>query len=169
MLSELKAQARNEPTAVLERIDPAMARAMMETAFANTTGDGPVSENFDGDRAAALCRIRALPPGGVLEPFPVHDEKARRTLVGEFLKDHPDMPAEPVRGIIDYGCDHDLGRPLRVSPAKLDQLVLTPTRISLEAVLPAWTRWAAARQNLPKEAQKALAEIADEHAALTES
>lgn len=50
------------------------------------------------------------------------------------------------------------GRPLRVSPAELDQLLLTPTRFPLEAVLPAWTRWAAARQNLPEEAQKALAE-----------
>jgi hypothetical protein len=166
VLSELKAHAPDEPAAVLETIDPAMARALLEAAFANTTGDAPVSENFGGDRAAALRRVRALPPGGVLDPLPVHDEKARQALVGEFLKDHPDMPAEPVRWIVDYGCDHDLGRPLRVSPAKLDQLILTPTRFSLETVLPIWTRWAAARQHLPEEAQKALAEMADEHAAL---
>ncbi|GAA1797558.1 IS1096 element passenger TnpR family protein [Actinomadura chokoriensis] len=168
VLSELKAQASTEPAAVLEPIDPAVARALMETAFANTTADAPVSENFGGDRAAALCRIRALPLGGVLEPVPVHDEEARRALVAEFLNDHPDVPAEPVRWIVDHGCDHDLGRPLRVSPAKLDQLLLTPTRFPLEAVLPAWTRWAAARQNLPEEARKALAEIADEHAAAME-
>ncbi|MEU5987648.1 DUF6398 domain-containing protein [Spirillospora sp. NPDC047418] len=168
VLSELKAQVATEPAAVLEPIDPATARALMETAFANTTADAAVSENFGGDRAAALCRIRGLPPGGVLEPVPVHDEEARRALVAGFLNDHPDMPAEPVRWIVDYGCDHDLGRPLRVSPAKLDQLLLTPTRFPLDAVLPTWTRWAAARQNLPEEAQKALAEIADEHAALME-
>ncbi|MEU8797743.1 DUF6398 domain-containing protein [Spirillospora sp. NPDC048819] len=166
VLGEVRAQVSAEPTTVLESVDPAVARALLETAFANTTGSSPVSEDFAGERALALSRVRALPAGGVLEPTPMHDDQARQQLVDDFLKDHPGLPADVVRGIIDFGCDHDLGRPLRVSPAKLDQLVFIPALWPIEDVLPAWTRWAAARQDLPDPARTALAAIADEHAAL---
>ncbi|WP_207946352.1 DUF6398 domain-containing protein [Actinomadura sp. 7K507] len=166
LLSEVKAQQSRDPATVFEPVDPAIARALLETAFADTTDSAPVSEDFASGRALALSRVRALPAGGVLEPSPVHDDEARQRLVDAFLEDNPGLPPGIVRGIIDYGCDHDLGRPLRVSPAKLDHLTLIPALSSIGDVLPAWTRWAAARQDLPEPARKALAEIADEQAEL---
>ncbi|MFD0684739.1 hypothetical protein [Actinomadura fibrosa] len=50
-----------------------------------------------------------------------------------------------VRAIVDYGCDYDVGRPLRISPAKLDapveEVIGTPAELrALAKVLPSWTR-----------------------------
>ncbi|TDQ48218.1 hypothetical protein [Actinorugispora endophytica] len=62
--------------------------------------------------------------------------------------------------IIDYGCDADFGRPLRVSPRKVETFMLEwlPRRVVLlpeeqEAmphVLAAWIRWAGPFQGLPE-------------------
>ncbi|GLU48042.1 hypothetical protein [Nocardiopsis ansamitocini] len=62
--------------------------------------------------------------------------------------------------IIDYGCDADFGRPLRMSPRKVDAFMLNwlPRRVVLlpeeqEAmphVLAAWIRWAGPFQGLPE-------------------
>jgi hypothetical protein len=60
--------------------------------------------------------------------------------------------------IIDYGCDRDFGRPLRVSPAKAETFLLDwlPRKAVLSRaeqdamphVLLAWTRWAGKRAGL---------------------
>ena len=57
--------------------------------------------------------------------------------------------------IIDYGCDQDFGRPLRMSPAKVDTFLLDwlPRKVVLSRaeqeamphVLLAWVRWAGRR------------------------
>lgn len=67
--------------------------------------------------------------------------------------------------IIDYGCDQDFHRPLRVSPEKVERFLLDwlPRKVMLsyeeqEAmphVLAAWTRWAGRRSGLPSEAIRA--------------
>ena len=54
--------------------------------------------------------------------------------------------------IIDYGCDQDFGRPLRMSPAKVQTFLLSwlPRKVMLSFaeqdamphVLAAWVRWA---------------------------
>src|SRR5215470_19681215 len=60
--------------------------------------------------------------------------------------------------IVDYGCDQDFGRPLRVSPAKAETFLLDwlPRKIMLipaeqhamPHVLVAWARWAGAKAGL---------------------
>ena len=64
--------------------------------------------------------------------------------------------------IVDYGCDKDFGRPLRVSPAKAETFLLDwlPRRVVLSSaeqhamphVLAAWVRWAGTRAGLGDEA-----------------
>jgi len=64
--------------------------------------------------------------------------------------------------IIDYGCAQDFGRPLRVSPAKVETFLLDwlPRKVMLlpaeqhamPHVLAAWVRWAGRRRELPPEA-----------------
>lgn len=70
--------------------------------------------------------------------------------------------------IIDYGCDQDFGRPLRMSPVKAETFLLTwlPRKVMLtpeeqEAmphVLLAWIRWAGRRRGL---GEKAVSETLD--------
>jgi hypothetical protein len=60
--------------------------------------------------------------------------------------------------IIDYGCDRDFGRPLRMSPAKVSAflldwlprkvLLLSAEQHAMPHVLAAWVRWAGRRQDL---------------------
>ncbi len=62
--------------------------------------------------------------------------------------------------IIDYGCDHDFGRPLRMSPTKVETFLLgwLPRKVMLSFaeqdamphVLAAWVRWAGRRRELPE-------------------
>jgi hypothetical protein len=60
--------------------------------------------------------------------------------------------------IVDYGCDQDFGRPLRVSPAKMEAFLLDwlPRKVMLTHseqhamphVLLSWARWAGAKSGL---------------------
>jgi hypothetical protein len=64
--------------------------------------------------------------------------------------------------IVDYGCDQDFGRPLRMSPAKAETFLLDwlPRKVMLSPaeqhamphVLAAWVRWAGARERRDPEA-----------------
>ncbi len=61
--------------------------------------------------------------------------------------------------ILDYGCERDFGRPLRMSPAKVETFLLDwlPRKVMLSAaeqhsmphVLAAWVRWSGKRRGLP--------------------
>ena len=89
----------------------------------------------------------------------------RAMLVAEFLasdeaEDLSDTQAASrcADHIIDYGCDRDFGRPLRMSPAKVATFLLDwlPRKVLLAPaeqhamphVLAAWVRWAGRRQDL---------------------
>ena len=89
----------------------------------------------------------------------------RAMLVAEFLasdeaEDLSDIKAASrcADHIVDYGCDQDFGRPLRVSPAKAETFLLDwlPRKIMLipaeqhamPHVLVAWARWAGAKSGL---------------------
>ncbi|HEX9554077.1 MAG TPA: hypothetical protein VF983_12805 [Streptosporangiaceae bacterium] len=89
----------------------------------------------------------------------------RAMLVAEFLasdeaEDLSDINAASrcADHIVDYGCDQDFSRPLRVSPAKAETFLLDwlPRKIMLipaeqhamPHVLVAWARWAGARSGL---------------------
>jgi hypothetical protein len=93
----------------------------------------------------------------------------RAMLVAEFLasdeaEDLSDIKAASrcADHIVDYGCDQDFGRPLRVSPAKAETFLLDwlPRKIMLipaeqhamPHVLVAWARWAGAKSGLDQAA-----------------
>ncbi len=89
----------------------------------------------------------------------------RAMLIAEFLasdeaEDLSDIKAASrcADHIVDYGCDQDFGRPLRVSPAKTETFLLDwlPRKVMLSPaeqhamphVLVAWARWAGAKSSL---------------------
>jgi hypothetical protein len=93
----------------------------------------------------------------------------RAMLVAEFLasdeaEDLSDTKAASrcADHIIDYGCDRDFGRPVRMSPAKVETFLLDwlPRKIMLSPaeqhamphVLAAWVRWAGRRHTVAAEA-----------------
>jgi hypothetical protein len=92
----------------------------------------------------------------------------RAMLVAEFLasdeaEDLSDTQAASrcADHIIDYGCDQDFGRPLRMSPAKVATFLLDwlPRKVlllpaeqhAMPHVLAAWVRWAGRRQGVAAE------------------
>jgi hypothetical protein len=93
----------------------------------------------------------------------------RAMLVAEFLasdeaEDLSDTKAASrcADHIIDYGCDQDFGRPLRMSPAKVETFLLDwlPRKIMLSPaeqhamphVLASWVRWAGGRHSVAADA-----------------
>jgi hypothetical protein len=169
----------------LEPLQPGQARRMLAAALVETdrASDPPVSESFAGYHAFIRARIRALPPGGPVRGTATDPPGlaagpgtagARRTawsrdrramLAAEFLasdeaEDLSDRQAASrcADHIIDYGCDRDFRRPLRMSPVKAERFLLDwlPRKVVLSAeeqeamphVLAAWVRWAGARRGL---------------------
>jgi Domain of unknown function (DUF1841) len=171
VIAQSRQGAAQDPMTVFENLPPQRARAILEDAFAATdvTLDPPVGEDFESIRALALSRIRALPAPDDAEEQSDYDDEARAAIAAEFLasaaaRDLLDREAAEVCAsfIVDFGCDYDGGRPLRVSPAKTEQFLLgwLPEHVRLSpaerdavpAVITAWVRWAAAKQGLPPEA-----------------
>ncbi len=172
--------------AEFEPLPPEHARRTLEAALATTdrTGDPPVSDSFAAYHAFIRARIRALPPGrptGMTTCPPLlgsgtHGARRqawsrdrRAMLAAEFLasdeaEDLSDRQAASrcVDRIIDFGCDQDFRRPLRMSPDKVERFLLDwlPRKVMLSQgqqeamphVLAAWTRWAGRRTGLPSEA-----------------
>jgi hypothetical protein len=166
------------------RIDPPQARRLLASALAVTesAADPPVSTSFPSYHAFIRARIRTLPPslrrsGGATPAsatwVPVTSPARRQIwrrdrramLVAQFLasdeaEDLSDREAASrcADRIVDYGCDRDFGRPLRVSPAKAETFLLDwlPRKVMLSAadqdavphVLAAWVRWAGGRSGL---------------------
>jgi hypothetical protein len=119
------------------------ARRLLESALTVTerAADPPVSSSFPSYHAFIRARVRTLPPsqasgGGMPRPGSIADpastaarrqpwRKDRRAmLVAEFLasdeaEDLSDREAASrcADHIVEYGCDQDFGRPLRMSPA----------------------------------------------------
>jgi len=161
-------------------LDPPLARRLLESALAVTdaASDPPVSASFPSYHAFIRARVRTLPPargavpwppggsgGGVAARRQAWRKDRRAMLVAEFLasdeaEDLSDRSAASrcADHIVDYGCDRDFGRPLRVSPAKAETFLLDwlPRRVVLSPaeqhamphVLAAWVRWAGSRTGL---------------------
>ncbi len=180
VIEQSRQGAAQDPMTVFESLPPQRARAILEDAFAATDVSvaPPVGEYFESIRALALSRIRALPEPEDIEEQPDYDDEDRAAIVAEFLaspaaRDFVDREAAEVCAsfIVDFGCDYDGGRPLRVSPAKTEQfllgwlpehVVLSPVeRAAVPAVITAWVRWAAAKQGLPPEAVTEVVEAAE--------
>ncbi|MFC4561178.1 hypothetical protein ACFO4E_04825 [Nocardiopsis mangrovi] len=175
-----------DPMATFTPLRPDRARRLLEDALRRTdlalegagerpSAAGPDSPGLIGASLAAhhallRARVRALPrrPESARAPLrPVWRRDRRATLAARFLAS--DAAAELsdsyaasrcVDHIIAYGCDVDGGRPMRVSPRKVEAFLLTwlPRRLILlpeeqEAmphVLAAWIRWAGPRTGLPE-------------------
>jgi len=159
------------------QVDAGHARHMLETALAVTDGatDPSVSGSFPSYHAFIRARIRALPPyrgrtiSGATGPRRQAWSRDRRAmLAAEFLasdeaEDLSDRGSAShcADRIIDYGCDRDFGRPLRMSPTKVETFLLSwlPRKVMLSFaeqdamphVLAAWVRWAGRRRGLAEE------------------
>jgi hypothetical protein len=150
------------PEDVFRQLDPSQARKALEQALAatNAATDPPVSETFASRHALIRSRIRALPPaaGRGLRAKRQWSKDKRALLAAEFLgsdeaEDLSDRQAASrcADHIIDFGCDQDSGRPLRMSPAKARKFLLewVPRKVMLSSadreaiplVLAAWVRF----------------------------
>jgi hypothetical protein len=147
---------------IFRQIEPPQARKALEQALAATDAatDPPVSETFASRHALIRARIRALPPpaGRGLRARRPWSRDKRALLAAEFLgsdeaEDLSDRQAASrcADHIIDFGCDQDAGRPLRMSPAKARRFLLewVPRKVMLASadreaiplVLAAWVRF----------------------------
>jgi hypothetical protein len=159
---------------VFRPLDPPDARRMLESALAATDSlaDPPVSKSFPAYHAFIRARVHTLPPaprGSTGFRRPTWRKDSRATLVAEFLasdqaEDLSDREAASrcADHIMEYGCEQDFGRPLRISPAKAETFLLDwlPRKVMLRPaeqhamphVLAAWIRWAGARSGLSEQA-----------------
>jgi hypothetical protein len=169
----------SEPFAVLDQVDPAEARRLLEDGLAATdaTWEPEVSDELRQFRALALARCRAMPePDRPAQPVPEIDSAERDAIVADFLASPhaAGLPEEAARYgarlLVDFGADYDVGRPLRVSPAKIVGFLLdwVPAKVILDEVdrdaLPdvvtAWVRWAGERTGLDSAAVAQLVDVA---------
>ncbi|HEY8480364.1 MAG TPA: hypothetical protein VIL71_11080 [Spirillospora sp.] len=170
LLDHCRREGRDNPLMRFEDLDPRDTKALLRSALdlTNATDDPPVNENFGSYHAFVRARVDILPPGGRLPQPPVYGADRRATIAARFLasdeaEDLSDRSAASrcVDLIIDYGCNHDFGRPLRVSPIKCEMFLLDwlPRKVLLSPseqeaiphVLAAWVRWAGKRTGLPEE------------------
>jgi Plasmid pRiA4b ORF-3-like protein/Domain of unknown function (DUF1841) len=179
VLRELRKTARSEPFAVLDQVDPAEARRLLEDGLAATdaTWEPEISDELRQFRALALARCRAMPePDRPAQPVPEIDDAERDAIVTEFLASPhasqlPDEAARyGARLVVDFGADYDAGRTLRVSPAKIAGFLLdwVPAKVILDevdrdalpGVVTAWVRWAGERTGLDPAAVAQLVDVA---------
>jgi hypothetical protein len=176
-----------EPTAGFAQVEPWQARRLLAGALGATeaAAGATVSASFPSYHAFIRARVRILPPTPPRGSAAVPQDPAalpeamaaatrrqvwrrdrRAMLVAEFLasdeaEDLSDREAASrcADHIVEYGCDQDFGRPLRMSPAKVEAFLLDwlPRKVMLSPgeqdaiphVLLAWVRWAGARAGMP--------------------
>lgn len=174
LLDRCRQATEDNPLMTFGPLAPGRVRPLLEEALRVTDAAAipAVSDNFAGYHAFLRSRVASLPagrrrrvppPGGGRRFGP--DERAMLTV--EFLaSDEAEAVSDRsaaghcVDHIIDYGCDQDFGRPLRVSPTKVETFLLDwlPRKVMLSPeeqdamphVLVAWVRWATARSGLPE-------------------
>ncbi|WP_248958930.1 hypothetical protein [Sphaerisporangium perillae] len=183
LLEKAGKEAAGNPMLRFEEIEPQQARALLEFAMKATAeslgrrkSPSLVSDGYSAFHAFARARIKALPPGRK-RPAPLFSEAPysrdrRAMLAAEFLAsdaaEHLSDPSAASRctdHIIDYGCDQDFNRPLRVSPTKCETFLLDwlPRKVLLDPaeqeamphVLLSWVRFAAPKTGLPEEGLRA--------------
>ncbi|WP_344589604.1 hypothetical protein [Actinomadura vinacea] len=169
LLEHCRQEGRTNPLMRFEQLDQRDTRAMLQRAleYTNDTPDAPVNESLGSYHAFVRARVNSLPPGGRLPHPPVYSRDRRATIAIRFLasdeaEELSDRSAASrcVDRIIEYGCAHDFGRPLRVSPIKCElflldwlprKVLLSPTeQEAVPHVLAAWVRWAGKRTGLPE-------------------
>jgi hypothetical protein len=173
-VSDARGPGRSEDG--FRQIDAPTARKMLEAALAATdeAEDPPVSDAFAARHAFIRARVRALPPAPG-RPVRANTARAKKTwsterralLAAEFLasdeaEDLSDRESASrcADRIIDFGCDQDSGRPMRMSPVKVQNFMLTwlPRKVMLSVadqnamphVVVAWIRWSSRKRGLPE-------------------
>ncbi|GLX03239.1 UNVERIFIED_ORG: hypothetical protein FHR35_008465 [Microbispora rosea subsp. rosea] len=183
LLEQARLEAAGNALLRFEELEPQQARALLEFAMKaaraaahGRTGPKLVSDSYSAYHAFARARVKALPPGR-MRPAPAHTEAPysrdrRAMLAAEFLASDaaenlsdPSAASRCADHIIDYGCDQDFGRPMRVSPTKCEtflldwlprKVLLTPAeQDAMPHVLSAWVRFAGPRIGLPDEGVRA--------------
>jgi hypothetical protein len=177
----LRTEADAQPLIATMQVDPAEAGPQLRAALAATdlTWKPETGEDYDEYVAIARARSRLL-PGEDVTPDPAEvDEPARQKIVEDFLGSTYAPEAVPgdvarrcARLIVDYGADHDAGRPLRVGPAKLGAFLLgwLPNTVAMDederramaAMIVGWVRWAGERTQLADHALTSLVDVATE-------
>jgi hypothetical protein len=156
------------------QVEPAQARKVLQAALDATDAaeDPPVSDSFASYHAFIRARTRVLSPAAGREPRAAKRTWAwarerRALLAAEFLasdeaEDLSDRRAASrcADRIIDFGCDQDSGRPIRMSPLKVQNFLLSwlPRKVMLSSAdqdamphtLAAWVRWAGHKRGLPE-------------------
>jgi hypothetical protein len=167
------AQAASRPEYSFRQIDASQARKTLQTALAATDDaeDPPVSDSFAARHAFIRARIRALPPAPGRAPRakrPWSTER-RALLAAEFLASDEAEELSDLQAasrctdlIIGFGCDQDSGRPMRMSPAKVQNFMLgwLPRKVLLSVadqnamphVVAAWIRWTGHKRELTEAA-----------------
>ncbi len=160
----------SRPEDGFRQIEPPQARKMLEVALATTDAaeDPPVSDTFAAKHAFIRARIRALPPThsrGQRSRRPAWSTERRALLAAEFLaSDEAEELSDRQAAsriadlIIDFGCDQDSGRPERMSPAKVQNFMLSwlPRKVLLSVAdqnamphaVDAWIRWSGRQRGL---------------------
>jgi len=174
---EASSQRGVEGKYAFRQVAAGQARHMLETALTVTdaASDPAVSESFASYHAFIRARIRALPPqaghslSSTAPRRQAWSKDRRAMLAAEFLasdeaEDLSDRGSAShcADRIIDYGCDRDFGRPLRMSPTKVETFLIKwlPRKVMLTFaeqdamphVLAAWVRWAGHRRGLAEAA-----------------
>jgi hypothetical protein len=159
----------SRPEDGFRQIEPPQARKMLQAALAATDAaeDPPVSDSFAARHAFIRARIRALPPapGRAGRPKRAWSTERRALLAAEFLASDEAEELSDLRAasriadlIIDFGCDQDSGKPLRMSPAKVQNFMLgwLPRKVLLSVAdqnamphaVDAWIRWSGRKRGL---------------------
>jgi hypothetical protein len=156
-LDDLREECASSDVLELAEISPARARRLIE--------NGLRAPDLEVDRsgiAFAVARLRLMPPP---EPAPLPREYSaaeREAMVSEFFFAEADGVVDTefnrayIRAIVDFGCDDDSGRPLRVGPGKLETLFAEVVPPADDDVVPdvlrAWVRWAGTKSEPPEPA-----------------
>ena len=144
----------------------AFIRARIRTLPPADAAAEPASAPFGGPATALAGQDDGSGWIGAAARRQAWSDDRRAMLVVEFLAsdDAEDLSDRKAASrcadhIIDYGCNQDFGRPLRMSPAKVETFLLDwlPRKIMLlpaeqhamPHVLAAWVRWAGKRRELP--------------------
>ncbi|HEY8718908.1 hypothetical protein [Pengzhenrongella sp.] len=169
----------------IETLALALARLRLVEASTDTRAEDAVAVG-EALRAAGLHATSPLEDPAVIEPA------EREALVRRFLGSvpaaaladvAPDVVQVLVRLLVDYGCDLDDGRPLRVSAVKLGNFLLRwmprqvtldrDVRTALPPVIEAWVEFAIGLSGLAPEAvaelRAALPDLIAEFATLRDS
>jgi hypothetical protein len=179
VVAEMHTQAAESGDLITcEQITPGRAHQLLADAFVGTElQDEPeVTEDYVRFRALAMARVRALPDAEPVDPPVIMSAEDQAEVIDEFFAATDIGDTEAARvcvlRLIEFGCEHDPRRPLRVGPDKLASFVdfvddgaieLTDEQDEvLPTVLPAWARWGARRDALPLEAIEPLLDAVED-------